>query len=63
MWLLEEALSNIGHNSFVLSDLSRDSNKNAKLWGEVNVLSLLFYLKERLFYRANFNIVGSHEIL
>ena len=29
----------------------------------VNVLSFLFYLKERLFDRVNFNIVGSDKIL
>lgn len=47
-WLLEEALSNVGHDSLVLSNFGGDSDKGAELWREINVLSLLADLEERL---------------
>lgn len=47
-WLLEEALSNISHDSLVLSDFGGDSDEGAELWRKVNVLSLLTNFEERL---------------
>ena len=49
LWrLLEEALSNVCHNSFVLSDFGGDSDEGAELRRKVNVLPLLTNFKERL---------------
>ena len=51
LWrLLEEALSDISHNSLVLSDFGGDSDKGAKLRWKVDVLSLLTNFEERLVY-------------
>lgn len=49
-WLLEEALSDISHDSLVLSDFGGDSDKGAKLRWKVDVLSLLTDFEERLVY-------------
>jgi hypothetical protein len=49
LWrLLEEALSDISHNSFILSDFGGDSDEGTKLWWEIDVLSLLTNFKQRL---------------
>lgn len=49
LWrLLEEALSNICHNSLVLSDFGGDSDKGAELRRKVNILPLLTNFEERL---------------
>ena len=62
-WLLEEALSNVGHDSLVLSNSGGDSDKGAELWREINVLSLLADLEERLIDGMNLNTVCGLEVV
>jgi hypothetical protein len=47
-WLLEQALSDVSHDSLVLSDLGWDANKYAELGREEDALSFLFDFKQRL---------------
>lgn len=62
-WLLEEALSNVGHDSLVLSNFGGDSDKGAELWREINVLSLLADLEERLVDGVNLNSISGLEVV
>lgn len=62
-WLLEEALSDVGHDSLVLSNFGGDSDKGAELWREINVLSLLADLEERLVDGVNLNTVSGLEVV
>lgn len=64
LWrLLEEALSDISHNSFILSNFGGDSDEGAKLWWEIDVLSLLTNFKQRLIQRSNLNAIGCLEVV
>jgi hypothetical protein len=64
LWrFLEEALSDVGHNSFIFSDFGGDSDKGAKLWWEIDVLSLLTNFKQRLILRLNLNAIGCLEVV
>lgn len=62
-WLLEEALSDVGHDSLVLSNFGGDSDKGAELWREINVLSLLADLEERLVDGVNLHTVSGLEVV
>lgn len=62
-WLLEQTLSDISHDPFVLSDFGGNSNKNTKFWRQIYVLLFLSDFKERLFHRLYFSIVSLDEIL
>ena len=48
VWLLEQALSDVGHDTLVLSDLGRDSNQDTELRWQKDALLLLFDLEKRL---------------
>ena len=49
LWrLLEQALSDISHDSLVLSDFGGDSNKSTEFRRKINVLSLLTNFEQRL---------------
>jgi len=64
LWrLLEEALSDVGHDSLVLSDFGGDSDEGAELWREIDVLSLLTNFKQRLIHRVNLNAIGCLEVV
>jgi hypothetical protein len=62
-WLLEETLSDVGHDALVFSDLGWDADKGAKLWWQVDILSLLPNLKQWLVNGVNFDPVSSLEIV
>ena len=49
LWrLLEQALSDVSHDSLVLSDFGGDSDEGAELRREIDVLILLTNFEERL---------------
>jgi len=48
VWLLEQALSDVSHDTLVLSDLGRDSNQDTELRWQKDALLLLFDLEKRL---------------
>ena len=48
MRLLEQTLSDVGHYLLVLSDLCWDAYESTELGWEIDVLSLLADLEERL---------------
>ena len=48
VWLLEQALSDVGHDTLVLSDLGRDSSQDTELRWQKDALLLLFDLEKRL---------------
>lgn len=56
--LLEEALTDISHNSLVLSNLWWYTDKNTQLRRKVDVLPLLFDLEERLVKLMNFCLIS-----
>lgn len=60
---LKETLTNVCHDSFVLSNFRRYTNKDAQLWREENVLPFLFYFKKRLIKLVNFGLISFKEIL
>lgn len=61
--LLEETLSNIGHDSLVLSNLGWDTNKGAEFWRKIDVLPLLTDFKQRLGQSLNLDTVSGLEIV
>jgi hypothetical protein len=64
LWrLLEEALSDVSHDSLVLSDFGGDSDEGAEFWREIDVLSLLTNFKQRLIHRMNLNTIGCLEVV
>lgn len=63
MGLLEKTLSHSGHCLFVFSNFLRNSNKHAKFWRQINVLSLLFDFKQRLVKTHNLLVILRAEIL
>ena len=65
VWLLEEALSHLGHGLFIFTDILRDTDKHGEFWRQINVLALLLYLKQRLLHFQDLLVillseVGSH---
>ena len=62
-WLLEQTLTDIGHNAFIFADLRWDPNQDAELGWQINVLLFLFYFKQRLFWLTNFGVVNFQEVV
>ena len=56
-------MSDISHDTLVLSDFGRDSDQSAEFWWQVNVLALLPNLEERLIFGLDGHIVSSFEIV
>ena len=63
MGLLEQTLSDVGHDLFVLSNLGGDSDQGAELGRQVDVLSFLTDFEKRLTHAVDFNIVGRVKIV
>jgi hypothetical protein len=61
--LLEQALSDVGHDALVLSNLRRDSNQDAELWWQKDALLLLFNFEERLVRDCNPLFVIFQEVV
>ena len=61
--LLEQALSDIGHDALVLSNLRRDSDQDAELWWQKDALLLLFNFEERLVRDCNPLFVIFEEVV
>lgn len=61
--LLEQALPDVSHDTLVLSDLGWNTHKGTELRWQVNVLSLLSNLKQRLTNRVYFDTVSSQEVV
>jgi len=55
--LLEETLSDVGHNALVFADLGWDTNENAELGWQINVLLLLLDLEQGLFWLGDLGFV------
>ena len=63
MGLLEEALSDIGHDLLVLSDFGRDTHKSAEFGRQIDVLPFLSDFKQWLIYGVYFHIVSRVEVV
>ena len=63
MGLLEQTLSDVGHDFLVLSNLGGDSDQGAELGRQVDVLSLLTDFEERLIHAVDFDVVGRVEVV
>ena len=63
MGLLEETLSDVSHDSLVLSDFGWNAYQCAKLWRQINVLSFLSNFKKRLTNGIYFNSVSCQEVV
>jgi len=61
--LLEETLSNVGHDSLVLSDLRRDANERAELRRQVNILTLLTDFEQGLVDLENLLVISRLEVV
>jgi len=61
--LLEETLSDVGHDLLVLSNLGGDSDQGAELGRQVDVLSFLTDFEERLVHAVDFDVVGRVEVV
>lgn len=60
---MEEALSDIGHDSLVFSDFGGDSDQSAELRRQVDVLSLLTNFEERLVNGMDLDTVSSLKVV
>lgn len=61
--LLEEALSDVGHDLLVLADPWRDANQDAELGREINVLLFLLNFKKRLVGIRDLGLVDLQEVV
>ena len=63
VWLLEQALPDVGHDSLVLSDLCWEADEGAELGWKVDVLSLLADLEQWLVDGVDLDAVGRQEVV
>ena len=63
MGLLEEGLSDVGHNLLILSNLRWNTHKCTEFWWQINILSFLSDFKKWLINRVYFYRVSRQEIV
>ena len=63
MGLLEQTLSDIGHDLLVLSDFGGDAHKGAQFGRQVDVLSFLSDFEQWLIYGVDFHLIGRVKIV
>lgn len=63
VWLLEETLAHLGHRLLVLAHLLRNADKHAQFRGQIDILSFLFDLEERLVETHDLLVVLLAEVL
>ena len=61
--LLEETLSNVGHDPLVFTDLGRDTNQDTEFGRQINVLLFLLNFKKRLFWLSDLGLVHFQEVI
>mmetsp|Transcript_12498 Transcript_12498/g.15983 ORF Transcript_12498/g.15983 Transcript_12498/m.15983 type:complete len:291 (-) Transcript_12498:1479-2351(-) len=62
LWLLEETLAHLCDGLLVLTHLLGDADKHGELRGQVDVLALLLYFKQRLAHLTDLHVVLLSEV-
>ena len=60
---MKQALPDVSHDLFVVSNSSWDANQSTKLRWKINILSSLSYLKQGLHSRMYLHLVSSPEVV